>query len=794
MLRKVGSAWRLFRAAPAASLAVSGVLGLAMATTAAVFILVDALLLHPLPVPDQERILHLGGLADPPSRDPVAWWGQAPSLDSIATYDSGQVSVDGGGGLQIARGSVVSADFFRVFEARARAGRTFGREDEKPGLNQVVVLSQRFRRSYLPDRPSALGAQIRVNGIPHVVVGVAPDGFDFPGATELWIPRRLGRSPKGRLLLASDDSVRERRTAGWVGRLRPGASVDQAARDLEVLRVRLHEMYTPRTGLQFGDMVGVKPLREVVSQDLRPALRLLLIGAVLVLLVAAANCSTFLLSRAAARRPEFALREALGATPMRLRLQTLTEALAFALVSGGLALVLILGLLVAVQRWYSAYLDHRPPDSNVLGTAILASALLAIVVGLAAGALAAWQLSGRPTFDALRDHAVGLGSHGGSRMRRALVVLQVAAALVLTNSAVLALQSFRNLTRLDLGFEPDGAVAAEVFFRQGALAKAPLLAAQQSMIDAVAALPQVTAAGAVSALPLSSRGRGQIFIRRRGVYKACTTAQVAGDYFRAMGIPMLAGRTFLRGEADAIVLGSRVARTFWPEGNPIGDVIVLDGERQPRRVVGIVRDTQSPLPGLEPELQIYLPYAGPYRGQLSASSTEIVARCQGRCEAITAVLRARLGGAVAGADVRTATVANLISRASYPAKARALLSSAYAAVVLGVALVGVYALVSYLSFLRRREVILRMTLGARPEQVLILLAGEGLVLASLGVLLGGFASLSAAGVLRSLLFGVDSLSPGTLATTAAVLLIGALVASLIPAIQASRREPSEVLR
>jgi hypothetical protein len=277
------------------------------------------------------------------------------------------------------------------------------------------------------------------------------------------------------------------------------------------------------------------------------------------------------------------------------------------------------------------------------------------------------------------------------------------------------------------------------------------------------------------------------------VYKACATSHVAGDYFRAMGIALLAGRTFAPGETDAIVIGSRMARTYWPNGNPLGDLVVIDGDR-PRRVVGIVRDTRSPV-RTRPELQIYLPYAGPYRGNLSGTSMILVARCRGDCDAITRLVAARLREALVGANVRgPSTLASLVSRATQPARARAVLSGVYAGVVFGVALVGVYTLVSYLSLLRRRELSVRMALGASPRQIVLLVAGEGLVLAVLGVLLGAFASMLGAGLLRSLLFGVQALSPGTLVSTGATLLAGAVIASLIPALQAARRHPSEVLR
>jgi putative ABC transport system permease protein len=793
VLKDLRFAWRLFRAAPGSSIAVSGVLGLAMATTAAVLVLVDALLLRPLPVDDQDRIVHIAGLASPSFGDAVAFWGQVQSLESLATYSSGEVSLEGGGEGRTARVAIVSRDFFRVFQIRPSAGRTFGEQDETPGLNRVVVLAERFRRSFFPDNAAPLGAQIRLNGIPHVVVGIVPDGFDFPAATQAWVPRLPAPAGASQMVLAPDNSMRRRLTEGWVGRLRPGATIGHPRLDFEILRRRLVDLYTAgKTGGHPGDRVWVSLLRERVAGDMGPALRALLIGALLVMLVAGANCGTFLLSRAAARRSERALRRALGATPGRLRRQTLTEAVAFALVSGTFALVIAVAILVAVERWFSTYLDHRPPDSTVVVHAVIASVLLSILVGVAAGMLAAWESGSAAPFDALRDHGVALGGHGRSRIRRTLVVLEVAGALMLTNGALLSLQTFRNLTRLELGFQPQGALVAEVFFRKGALAKEPFLAAQQVMIEALAGVPQVTAVGTVDWLPLSQDG-GYQWVRRGELYKACATFHVAGDYFRAMGIPLLAGRTFAPGETDAIVIGSRVATTYWPDGNPLGDVIVIDGDR-PRRVVGIVRDTQSPVRA-GPELQIYLPYAGPYRGNLGTTSMTLVARCRGECDAITRLVAARLRDAVVGVDVRgPSTLASLLSRATQPARARAVLSGAYAAVVFGIALVGVYTLVSYLSLLRRRELSVRMALGASPRHIVFLVAGEGLLLAVLGVLLGSLASVLGVRLLRSQLVGVEALSPGAMAATGATLLAGAVIASLIPALQASRRHPSEVLR
>ncbi len=787
MIEDLRSAWRLFKARPLSTSAAAGFVGVAVGATTALLVLLDALLLHPLSTREAGRVVHLGGLASPPAMDAVAWWRQARALEELAQYSTGEAEVEGPCGLRLARASTVSSGFFKVFAVQAAAGRVFGPSDDATGMDHVVVVGDAFRRTCLADRGSVLRQHLRIDGVAHVIVGVAPEGFDFPSSTQIWVPRGTAAGRWDGTAFAAADSPRALRSDGWVGRLRERTSRIEATHELYGLLQRLQASYGAKTDLQFGDVINVTPLRSIMAEDLRPALTALAVGAALVLLTAAANFGTFLLGRTAGRYRELAVRRAFGGTTARILRQLLTENLAICLAGGLAGLAIALAALLAVPRLIPLYLDHIPPRSVLVSRAALGALLLSLLVWCLAGVPSALQaVSVREA--ALREHVGPAPAGRIGRLRRALVVIEVAAALVLMNSAVVAIRAFRSLTETDLGFVPRGVLVARVIGGSNSeVTKGEALARQQSMFEAIAGLPDVDAAGATDALGVSSAARGGYWARSADVYKFCTASLVAGDYFRAMGVPLLAGRTFTALDGDAVVLGARTARQYWGRATAVGRSLLLDGEDRPREVVGVVKDTKSAAPESPSELQVYLPYARPYRGRPGTAAMDVIVRCRrNACDEDSAVrLGARLRGAAADVSVRRVTsLAAMVEAATAPARTRALLLSAYSGLGLAVALLGVYTAVAYMTVLRRHEIGVRVAVGADRSDILLLVTHEGLLLGAIGCVVGSLAAMAAGQLLSSLVFGYEASDPGTLPAIA--LLCGTGIASVIPALRASR--------
>jgi putative ABC transport system permease protein len=532
---------------------------------------------------------------------------------------------------------------------------------------------------------------------------------------------------------------------------------------------------------------------------------------------------------AAKRRKEFAVRRALGAGSVRILRQTLTEAAAIGAVVALIGLATAQGLLIASQQAIPIYLLHLRERTSITLVVLFGAFFLACFVSIVANLIPTFEALSLDAAEALKDNSGPLTSARGRVLRRSFVVLQVSLAFILTVGAVLSLQSFLNLTQTDLGYNTEGVFAAHLNFPAEQLCRAPsvsqeenlgsnkksksptrssavgirvaddacrerLLSLQSQVLRAAGALPYVSAVGAADKLPISPP-RGGPWVKRDNIEKWCPELRVAGDYFRVFQIPFVAGRTFSNSVVPEMIISERTSEALWPKGNPIGDMLLVEGEKQPRQVVGVVKDTTALEIGDQPTPQIYFPLVDTSRSTPGAVSMQLVLRCERSCGGLLPALMERLKGA--GADTfvdQAATMNDLGAVVTAPVRARSMLLSSYALLGFGLALVGVFVLVSYMSVLREHELGVRMVLGAEPAELVFLLAKEGIISAGIGMLVGGVASVAAVQVLKNLLFGIDVLNLKSFAIAGFLLFAGAICAAVSAALRVRSYQPSDLLR
>ncbi|MGH9437667.1 MAG: FtsX-like permease family protein, partial [Terriglobia bacterium] len=538
----------------------------------------------------------------------------------------------------------------------------------------------------------------------------------------------------------------------------------------------------------------VTPLSDVLARNARPAMRALLVAAVLVLLIAGANCCMFLLGHAATRRKEIAVRQAFGATRARVLRQLLTELLALGFTGGVIAFAISGWLLTTMQKLLPVY--HVQPSESLEANAhtFVYSLLLCILLSLLAGLVPTLRCSSPASLEVLKDYSGPLAGGGGPLLRRLMVVIEVSVAVVLVIGAILSVRTFLNLIEADPGYRARQVFAVQTAFPRSQFNDQRFLAQQREILNSVRGAPGVSSVAAASALPTAGPNGGE-WVRHGNAYKFCLTTLVVGDYFRALKIPLMTGRPFSEADRDAVIISERAAREFWRGKSPVGDELRIDGEAAPRRVIGIVKDTRGISLNETAQPQIYLPYDQPYRGKLSTLSMYVLARCGlGRANCASLLMQ-RVKSAGSGAAVdRVASLEELVETATAPVRARAALLAFYGLLGAALAWLGVYALVSYLAAVRNYEMGVRMTFGAQASDVVFLLSSEGVICAGVGVLIGVAASYGAVRVLASLLFGVKPLDAASFAVAAFLLFTGAVLACLVPALRVARREPWEILQ
>lgn len=798
---------RRIRLRPLHSAVVALTLGLGIGASLAVYGVVDAVLLRPLPYDQPGQLIRIvqtipsPGLPELPLSD-VGFRrlnSDARALASVAAVDTRDANLLGRDGPRRLIMARVTASLFPVLRVTPALGRGFAAEEDAPGGPRVIVLSDWLWRSAWNADPSIVGKTAILEGEPFTIVGVLPPSVSFPSReVAAWEPLQLDP--------AAVNPYQLRFTV--IARLRDGISPVQAQGELtELVRAVGRDYPGPHAGSvldQAGYEAQVRSLAADVVGDARPVVILLLAGVFLLLLLTCANVANLQLASVIVRGEELAVRAALGATRARLVRGSVLEGIVLTTAGAAAGLLLAFtGARLLVALLPSGIAANGP----LLGLRTLAVAIVAVlVIGAVVGALPVAVVSRRDPATGLKDRSAGASPVGANRMRRLLAAGQVALAVLLMHGAALLIASAQAVQDVSLGFRPDSTISLRVNLPVATIRDRP---AREALLRRVIAearqIPGVTAVGVVNALPLTP-GRQDLAMAVEGrPFKADGTDPLADyrvvstGYFQAMGIPLLQGRIFTDDDANErytpIVISRKLAHRLFPDGaDPIGQRLRFGPAAPWMPIVGVVEDARNRSLTEEPRPELYAPALGTYASLALRSEITLVAR--GRDAAGLAVPIRRIIAAAAP-DVATYAVATLDgivrdARARMTTATR--LMAGYAAAALLLAVAGTYAVLSYLVNQRRRELALRMALGATPGAIMALIARESAVLVGIGILTGLVGAMASARLLTGLLYGVGALDATVALAVVALAGAAGILATLVPAHRATRLDPSTVLR
>jgi putative ABC transport system permease protein len=785
---------RTLRRSPGFAAAAISTLALGIGATVAVFTVVNGVLLRPLPFPDPDRLFavmlgprrFLNAGPSMSDRDYVGFAERTQAFEHLATFQTFRGKLTGGADPELIDAASVTSDFFNVLGVLPAIGRVFAQGEDVPGRDALVVLGDGMWRTVLRADPAVVGKTMTIDGIRRTVIGVMPPGFAFPRQTQVWTPMRIALDPGNSLLVPV------------IGRLEAGVTPAQARAEFDTIAPHL----SPEDGESLQR--GIVPLEELVVRDIRRPLEIFAGAIALVLLIACANVANLLLARGSVRSREIALRTALGAGRARVVRQLLTESIALS-IAGGLAGVLLAwwivpALLALAPEGRIPRLDSIRIDAGVLAFALGASVMTGIAFGLAPAVRATRSstggslLPGARTFGPSRD-----------RTRAALVVAEIALALVLLAGAGLLLRSFIRLTSVDPGFRTDHVMAMRID-----LDGTPHSTAEQRqtfhtrLLERVAAIPGVASAGVINWQPLGAALIvGDFHIEGQpdpaDVSMVDKTA-VSPGYFSTMGMTLLRGRDFTNHDDASVpgvaIVSRSVARVF-PSEDPIGKRVTLQTKPMPEdwlTVVGVVDDVKQTALSEPVHAAIYRPYRQVSHPYFLGSMTYVV-RAASAPAAVAAGMRAALRdedrNLPAGAIV---SMSDVLQRSTADPRFQARLLGAFAAIALVLAALGTYSVLAYSVVQRTYEIGIRIALGARRSAVLWMILRRTAVLAGIGVAIGLAAALATTRVLATALFEIKPGDPSTLAAVAVLIMVTALVAGLVPALRATRVDPLTAIR
>lgn len=794
---------RMLRKHPSFTIVAILALGLGIGANTAIFSVINAVLLRPLPFQQPERLvavlsvnLREGGeqFGGASPADFLDWRKENTAFEAITAYSGGGFNLVGGEQPEQFYGARVSEDFFKVFDAKPILGRTILPEENSVRGNRVVILSHRLWQRRFGGDAGVIGKTLTTAYGSSTVVGVMPPDFKEPGYAEVWTPL---------LTDTGEMKPRESRYFTVAARLNPGVSMEQAQTEMTVLAERLAAA-NPETNSTWG--VRLLPLHERGVTGVRPAL-LILLGAVLfVLLIACANVANLLLARASARGKEVAVRTAMGATRGRIVRGLLVESLILALLGGGAGLLFAMWGVDAITAlvpsdWRFPRLDESRIDLTVLGFTFGVSVLTGLVFGL----LPALKVSNPNVYEALKE--TGRGATAGMRVQRLrglLVVCEIALTLLLLVGAGLLMKSLLFLQHADLGFDSRNISTANISVPLNKKyspdeARSTLY---QRILEEVAKSPDVEAVAASSGPPLVSFGLNFAFeIEGRasapGDKREAFYSAISPGYFRALGVSLRTGREFTERDAkDAppvVVINETMARRFFPGTDPIGKQLKIkhyQSDLVAHEIVGVVGDTKQVNLFDETEIEMYVSHL-----QQPWLSTVLVVRTRSSSANVDAIVRRAVAAVDKNLPVAgVKTIEELTSESIAQPRFYTLLLGIFAAIALLIAGVGIYGVMNYTVSTRAHEIGVRMALGAQKADVLRLVIGEGMRLTVVGVLLGLAAALALTRVMSSLLYGVGATDLVTFIVIPLVLAAVAFLASYIPARRATKVDPMIALR
>ena len=799
--RDIGYSLRLLRRSPGFAAGAILTIGIGIGAATALFTVVRAVLLQPLPFPAPDRLVVVGQPREDGTPGNVGyatyvdWRDRATSLDEVAAMRSWVPTLIEPSGAERLVGVRVTWNYFQMLGVPPAVGRDFRVEEDTPDQWHVVILSDGLWRRRFGADPGILDRTLLMNGERYQVIGVMPPAFEplvseqFYWPAEIWAPMGYDTS--------LPYACRTCQHLHAVGRMQAGVTVEHAIADLETVQRALTTAYPS----EYADgRMAVTPLGAALVRNVRPALLVLLAAAALLLVIGCANVANLVLARATDRHREVVLRTVLGAGPGRLARQVLTENVVIGLAGGATGVLLSLWgveALLALSPASAPRVDLARLDWTVVGLALTVSFAAAVLFGIPA----AWRVSRIDLQEVLK--AGGSRTTRLPRARSALVVADVALTVVLLVGAGLMVRSVLGLLRVDPGFDPNGVLTLNLSFVGPAYREDPqVYATMSTILERVRALPGVEAAAVTGQVPLGGNYDTWGFhieghpLPNPAEAPSVERYSVTPDYFGVMRIPLLRGRliapTDRRESNPVMVIGATTARRLWPGEDPIGERVRLGGgtSGEWRTIVGVVGDVHHYSLDSPPTMQMYLP-----QSQVTDSFIVLTVRAASRPADLTGPIRREVA-AVAG-DIpiyEVATLQDLVVRSVSQRQFVLVLLAAFGVMALVVTVVGLYGVVSYSVTRRAREVGLRLALGARPRHIARVVIGQGMALVGLGVALGLIAAWAASGWLASVAFEVSPADPLTLAAVVVLLTGVSLAAHIVPVRRATAVDPAVTLQ
>jgi len=776
-------------------------LALGIGANTAIFSVINAVMLRPLPFPAPERLVWIEEVSQDKTQWPwgahfLAWQEHSQTLEHIAVYDADTMTLTGSGEAERVAVAAISSGFLPLLGVQPLPpGRNLSVKEDQPGGDRVALLSHHLWQQRYGGEPDIVGRGMTLNDASYTVIGVLPEDFRFPEEFDVWVPMALDAQ---RELVGPFFSLQP-----TLARLKPGVTPEQAQAELDTLAQRYETARPEKRPELAAARTRLVPLQEHFLGATRRPLLVLLGAVALVLFIACANVANLLLARAVTRQRELAVRAALGASRSRLIRQMLTECLVLALAGGGAGWLLAYWLtrLLSSLQWVGALGPLARIHSVSMDLRVFVYALFVSVgTGLLFGLLPALRLSHQNANAALREGGRGSRSQGRG-LRSALLVSEVALALVLLSGAGLLVRSFVKLIGVNPGYRPENLLTAQLKLPPRYREEWKRAQFYEEVLQRVSALPGVVSVGATSQLPLTPYNMGG-FLRAEdpaaegGKREAgAPITAVNPDYFRTLGISLQSGRIFNDGDAQGapsvVLLSEALAHQLFADADPIGRRIFVPGSGSDwTTVIGVVEDVRHQ--GLDREIEqaAYLSYR-----QMPRPTMALVLRGSLDPSSLAAALRQavrEVDPALPVFDVRTMEAR--LSDSLAGRRFNLFVLGSFAALALALAGVGIYGVIAYLVTERTREIGIRMALGAQRRSVLSLVVGQGMRLAVLGIGIGLAAALALSRVLRTLLFEITPTDPLTFATIPLVLAAVALIACWLPACRAARVDPMEALR
>lgn len=816
LLHDVRSALRLLWRTPAFTVATLAALALGIGANTAIFSVLNAVILTPLPYPDPDRLVMFmnvspqgsGGGASPTKFN--VWRRQTGTIDLVSAYRFGVVNITGDAEPEQVPAGYVSTDFFRLFGATPLRGRTFTPDEDRPGGGFTVVVSHGLWQRRFGGSPDIVGRTLTFGGQPHEIIGIlAPfDTTAIQGAAatpDVWLPFQI-----------DPNSTMQGHYFSAVGRLPPGVSVEEATARLASAAAEFREAFPQAMPPQAG--FGVMPLHELIVRNVRSSLWILAGAVGFVLLIACANVANLLLARATVRQREIAIRAAMGAPRGRLTRQLLTESLVLA--AGGGLLGLLLGSLGI--RALLALNPGNIPRVGVDGSAVgidlrvlLFTAAVSLTTGLLFGLFPALRASRVDLSSTIKES----GSRSGTGLRHnkargALVIAEVALALVLLVGAALLIRTYAALRAVDPGFDVSNVLTMRMSLSGDRFATAAAVGElMRAGREGLESLPEVEAATASCCIPLQGGfGLGFIIEGRPldgPAHGGGSFTPISANYFSVFKVPLLRGRAFTDRDAaggpGVTIINQTMARQYWPDGDPVGERITIGRglgpgmEEGPREIIGVVGDVRDGALSREPNPIMYVPWGqlpdAHSANLLSITSLAWAVRTRAGTASSIDAIQMKLREASGGLPVaRVRSMAQVVQRSTARSDFNMLLLTVFAGVALVLATIGVYGLMAYSVEQRRQEMGIRMALGADTADVRGLVVRQGMGLVVVGVGLGLTAALALAQVMTGLLFGVTARDPVVFVTVPLVLAAAAWLGVWWPALRAARVDPLVALR